>query len=237
MSRWIRLRDGRGRDARVRMAPARRSPRPRLQTADGRSVEAARFIKTPVARTYSALHARCADDAELAELLVDEDPEIDLEAAGRRSGPTDRVLLDPEGEVLYATGQVEAVYDRNGVELDRRMPVDAPANVDGDLPLVWTGRMVARAEAARRFAFSRKYQLRHVDGLTYDFLFGMAEELDQAESLVLVGAGPQGKDPVLLERNGLPYRGFLEGRVQGDRYLLVLHLTHLELTVPVEVSV
>jgi len=97
--------------------------------------------------------------------------------------------------------------------------------------------MVARAEAARRFAFSRNYQLRHVDGLTYDFLFGMAEELDRAESLVLVGAGPQGKDPVRLERNGLPYRGFLEGRVQGDRYLLVLHLTHLELTVPVEVSV
>ena len=236
MSRWIRLRDGRGRDARIRMAPAQRSAKPRVETPDGRHVEAARFIKTPLPRTYDALHARCADDAELAELLLEEDPEIDLEAAGRRTGPTDRVLLDPDGQMLYATGEIEVVCDRHGVEAERRLPADTPANVDGDLPLVWTGRMVPRAEAARRFGFSRNYQLRHVDGLTYEFLFVMAAELDAAGALMLVGAGPQGRDPIILERNGLPYRGFLEGRVDGDRYLLVLHLTHLELAVPVEVS-
>jgi len=236
MSRWIRLRDGRGRDARIRMAPAQRSARSRVETTDGRHVEAARFIKTPLPRTYGALSARCPDDTELAELLLEEDPEIDLEAAGRRTGPTDRVLLDPDGQVLYATGQVEVICDRHGVEVERRLPSDTPANVDGDLPLVWTGRMVPRAQAARRYAFSRNYQLRHVDGLTYDFVFAMAAELDGTDALVLVGAGPQGRDPIILERNGPPYRGFLEGRVDGDRYLLVLHLTHLELTVPVEVS-
>ena len=236
MSRWIRLRDGRGRDARIRMASAQRAARSRAQTTDGRQVEAARFIKTPLPRTYDALHARCADDAELAELLLEEDPEIDLEAAGRRTGPTDRVLLDPDDQMLYAAGEIEVLCDRHGVEIERRLPTNTPGNVDGDLPLVWTGRMVPRGEAARRFALSRNYQLRHVDGLTYDFLFAMAAELDRADALMLVGAGPQGKDPITVERNGLPYRGFLEGRVQGDRYLLVLHLSHLELTVPVEVS-
>ena len=236
MSRWIRLRDGRGRDARVRMAPAQRAARSRVETTDGRRVEAARFIKTPLPRMYDALRARCPDDAELAELLVEEDPEIDLEAAGRRAGPTDRVLLDPDGQVLYATGEVEVLCDRHGVEVERRLPSDTPANADGDLPLVWTGRMIPRAEAACRFAFSRDYQLRHVDGLTYDFLFAMAAELDRADGLMLVGAGTRGADPIILERNGLPYRGFLEGRLDGDRYLLILHLSHLELTTPVEVS-
>lgn len=237
MSRWIRLRDGRGRDARVRMAPAQRASRRRMQTTDGRPVEAVRFIKTPMPKTCDALRACCSDDAEFAELLMEEDPEIDLEAAGRRTGPTDRVLLDPDGRVLYATAEVEVVYDRDGVELERRRLADTPANVDGESPLVWMGRMLPRADAARRFAFSRNYQLRHVDGLTYDFLFAMARELDEADAVVLVDAGPQGSDPIILERNGLPYRGFLEGRVQGGRYLLVLHLTHLELAVPVEVSV
>ena len=33
----------------------------------------------------------------------------------------------------------------------------------------------------------------------------------------------------VLDRNGTPYRGFLEGRVDGDKYLLLLHLTNLEL--------
>ena len=236
MSRWIRIRDGRGRDARVRMESAHRRGRPTLQTPDGRGVEAARFIKAPLARTYAALRSRCPDDAELAELLMEEDPEIDLETTGRRTGPTDRVLLDPDGNVLYAAAQVEAICDREGIEVERRLPADTPANVDGDAALVWTGRMLPRSEAARRFAFSRALQVRHVDGLTYDFLFGMAQELDRADSLVLVGAGPGGRDPIRLERNGVPHRGFLEGRVDGDRYLLVLHLTNLELAVPAEAN-
>ncbi|HUT37530.1 MAG TPA: hypothetical protein VNE39_28885 [Planctomycetota bacterium] len=236
MSRWIRIQDGRGRDARVRMEPAHRRGRSKLQTPDGRAVKAARFIRTPLARTYAALRSRCPDDAELAELLLEEDPEIDFEAAGRRTGPTDRVLLDPEGNVLYAAAEVEVVCDRDGVEMERRLPADAPANVDGESPLVWTGRMLARSETARRFAFTRALQIRHVDGLTYDFLFGMARELEEADALVLVGAGPDGRDPIRLERNGVPHRGFLEGRVDGDGYLLVLHLTNLELAVPVEVT-
>ena len=236
MSRWIRIRDSRCRDARVRMEPAHCRSRPTPQTPDGRRVEPARFIKMPLARTYEALRSRCGDEAEVAELLIEEDPEIDLEATGRRTGPTDRVLLDPDGNVLYAAAEVEMVRDRDGVEVERRLPADTPANVDGEAPLVWTGRMLPRAEGARRFAFSRNCQLRHVDGVTYDFLFGMARELDEADALVLVGAGPAGRDPVVLERNGVPHRGFLEGRVDGDRYVLVLHLTNLELAVPVEVA-
>jgi hypothetical protein len=199
-------------------------------------VESTRFVKAPLSKSYDALRGRCSDDAELAELLAEEDPEIDFEAAGRKTGPTDRVFLDGDRQVLYAAGEVEVLCDRHGVEVERRVPTDTPANVDGDHPLVWTGRMIPRAQAARRFAFTRNAQLRHVDGLTYDFLFAMAAELDAADVLVLVGAGPQGGDPIRLERNGLPYRGFLEGRVDGDRYLLVLHLSHLELTVPVEAS-
>ena len=234
MSRWLRIRDGRGRDAKVRMEPARRRDRPKPRTPDGRCVAPVRFIKSPPARTYAALCSRCPVDAALAELIIEEDAEIDLEVAGRRTGPTDRVLLDPDGNVLYAAAEVEVVCDRRGVEVERRAPVDCPANANGETPLVWTGRMLSRAEAVRRFAFTRNCRLRHVDGLTYDFLFAMAEELHKADSLVLVGAGPSGRDPIILERNGLPYRGFLEGRVRDDRYLLVLHLTHLELAAPAE---
>ncbi len=249
MSRWLRIRDGRGRDAKVRMEPVRRRGRPKPRTPDGRSAAAVRFIKSPPARSYAALCSRSSDDAarsgprrcpddaalpsRMAELIIEEDAEIDFEAAGRRTGPTDRVLLDPDGNVLYAAAEVEVVCDRRGIELERRAPVDVPANVDGETPLVWTGRTLSRAEAVRRFAFTRSCRLRHVDGLTYDFLFGMADDLRKADSLVLVGAGPGGRDPIILERNGLPYRGFLEGRVHGDRYLLALHLTHLELVVPV----
>ena len=232
MSRWIRLGDGRGRDARVRLVARSTPVAPTFQAQDGRPAQASRVIKSPLARTYAALRSRCADDTELSQLLIEGDPEIDLEAAGRRTGPTDRVLLDPDGQVLYATGQVEVLYDTEGREVERREPSVTPANIDGPAPIVWTGKMLSRAEAVRRYAFTRAYQVRHVDGLTLDFLYAMAEELDRADSLVLVGAGPAGRDPLVLERNGHPYRAFLEGRVQDAQYRLVLHLSEMELRAP-----
>jgi hypothetical protein len=107
-----------------------------------------------------------------------------------------------------------------------------PPNVSVDVPLRWTGRLVDKAEASRRFVFSAKMQLTHINGLTYDFLFAMARELHERNSLMLLGGGPKSTQPLVLRRGGLPYRGFLEGRIRGDRYCLVLHLSNLELRVP-----
>jgi hypothetical protein len=50
----------------------------------------------------------------------------------------------------------------------------------------------------------------------------------------LLGAGPKSRDPLILRRGGSPYRGFLEGRVQGELYSLILHLSNLELKAPAE---
>jgi hypothetical protein len=91
---------------------------------------------------------------------------------------------------------------------------------------------IKKAEACRKFVFSGKVQLRHVNGLTYDFLYGMARELEAKQSLMLLGAGPKSNQPLILRRGGTPYRGFLEGRTQGDRYLLILHFSNLELKAP-----
>lgn len=57
----------------------------------------------------------------------------------------------------------------------------------------------------------------------------MAKELQDSKSLVLIGAGAKGTDPILLTRGGQPYRGFLEGRAEKDRYMLILHLSDIEL--------
>ncbi len=227
MSRWIRLSDGKGRSARVRMEPRQAAPSVQFQANDGRLVTADKIIKTPLPQTYDYLRSRCNSDQKLAQVLLESDPEIDLEAAGRKTASTDRVLLNSQNQVLYAAADVEVICDINGEEIERRPPVNTPANIDAEKPLVWTGKIFKHSEAVRRFVFFRNYQICHIDGLTFDFLFAMAK----SDSLVLMGAGVQGKEPLLLERNGLPYRGFLEGRVSGDKYLLVLHLSHFELTV------
>ncbi len=49
---------------------------------------------------------------------------------------------------------------------------------------------------------------------------------------MLLGAGPKSNQPLILRRGATPYRGFLEGRTDGDRYCLVLHLSNMELRTP-----
>ena len=41
--------------------------------------------------------------------------------------------------------------------------------------------------------------------------------------------GPKGVGPLVMANGGTSYRAFLEGRVDGDRYALILRLTNLEL--------
>ena len=53
-------------------------------------------------------------------------------------------------------------------------------------------------------------------------------------NLLLVGAGAKSNQPLVFQRGGTPYRGFLEGRTQGEAYCLILHLSNLELRAPAE---
>jgi len=213
----------------VRIEPRRQRPEAIFVGPDGGRVTSTTFIKSTLETSYESLRNRHGDDAAIAEALIAGDPEIDVETAGRRAGRTDRVLLDPDSNVLYAAVPQEVICDPDGTETKRREPVNAEANINPDMPPVWSGRMMPRAEAARGFVFTRNYQVRHVDGLTFDFLFDLAGHLERADAMAVVGSGPKGTGPLLLERNGVPYRGFLEGRTCGDKYLLILHLSNMEL--------
>jgi phosphate starvation-inducible PhoH-like protein len=69
--------------------------------------------------------------------------------------------------------------------------------------------------------------LKNIDGISHI-------ELDEEDVMVLLGAGESGKDPIVLQLNGTAYRGFLEGRVNGETFILLLHLSNMELKKPVE---
>jgi len=229
MSRWMKLANAKGRWAQVRIEPHRRRSETIFVGPDGERVTSATFIKSTLDTGYESLRNRYGDAAAIAEALITGDPEIDIETAGHSAGRTDRVLLDPDFNVLYAASPREVIYDPDGTEIERREPVDIEANVNPDMPPVWSGHMMPRADAARGFAFTRNYQIRHVDGLTFDFLFDLAGHLERADAMAVVGSGLKGTGPLFLERNGVPYRGFLEGRTGGDKYLLILHLSNMEL--------
>ncbi|MCP4148383.1 MAG: hypothetical protein GY757_11590 [bacterium] len=166
---------------------------------------------------------------ELSEVLVKDDPEIDFEHTGMLLQGTSRVYLKKDKQVCYSVKLMESKKGPDGQETENGPFAPKPANVSSEFPLRWTGKLVPKKKAIKTFVFSRKYQIRHVNGITFDFLFDMAKTLQEKESLLLLGAGKTGKEPLIFMEGGAPYRAFLEGRVEGETYCLLLHLTNLEL--------
>jgi hypothetical protein len=101
-------------------------------------------------------------------------------------------------------------------------------------PPIWSGVLLPRDDIVREHAFTRAYQVMHSNALEYDFLYGIAHHLHERQAMVQVGSGRRGIGPLIMERGGPNYRGFLDGRVLDDAMRLVLYLASFELTAPEE---
>jgi hypothetical protein len=152
-----------------------------------------------------------------------------MEYAGKILGRTSKLYAAANGEIAYSVNMIQVLHNPDGSEKERRELSKAAPNITGEIPLQWTGRLFPKKEALRKFIFTRNCQIRHNNGLSYDFLFDMAKQLHEKDSLMFLGAGKKGNEPIILNTGGEPYRGFLEGRINGDKYMLILHLTSMEL--------
>lgn len=230
MPRTISIMDDKKRDAQIEVDSPRTRKGQTWVGPDGDPVQHVRLVTGTEKTTFEALVEKAGSPDALSQELIDGDPELDLDQVGRRLGSTSRVYLGPKGNVLYVARILKVVYTPDGEEISSDDFVDVEATVGEDLPpLPWTGRLMPIDQVVRRFAFVRKLQLRHVNGLTFDFLYEMAKTLQDQGKLMYVGAGTKAKQPLIFQTNGSPFRGFLEGRVKDDAYKLVLHLSNLEI--------
>jgi hypothetical protein len=225
--RGLNLMNDKKRDAVVAFASAARHFSIKMTLADGREKKNIQFVKTTAG--YDALLHRYHSGEALADALVKDDPEVDIETTGRFISGTHKLYLDSKGGSAYHIQLVQVIKNPDGSEKERREATKVAANINVDIPVRWSGREYPKAEALRTFVFTRNYQLRHTSGLSYDFLYDMAKQLHERGVLMFVGAGKKGTDPIVLSLGGTPYRGFLEGRIAGRKYALILHLTNMEL--------
>jgi hypothetical protein len=225
----INIANSKGRDALVGAQTVHKPLKVRWLDAQGRQAQPARVIKGDMAHDLAALESAAGGRDKIAAALVAGDPEIDLESYGSLLRETSRVFVDPDGRIVHRIRQFEVVRNPDGSERERRPRQVAKPNTADDVPLKWTGKLLKKAEVYNRFVFASKRQIVHVNGLTYDFLYGMAKELEASQSMMLLGAGPKGNQPLVLTRGGQHYRGFLEGRTDGEKYCLILHLSNMEL--------
>jgi hypothetical protein len=228
----INICNSKGRDAVVALESVTSTQKVRWVDSQNRQVSTVRLLKGPVEHDIDALRSRFGELPQVGQALVDSDPEIDFENTGRFLTDTSRVYITPDRQVVHKVQFWEIVRNPDGSVRERRPRKIAETNLAGDQALRWSGTFIPREQAIRKFVFSSKVMLHHTNGLTYDFLFKMAQELEAKDSLMLLGAGPKSNQPLIVRRGGSPYRGFLEGRTRNDQYALVLHFSDMELKAP-----
>lgn len=229
--RELRITNEEGKDTAVHFAATVVASSPRLGKK-GNPAEFFRYLSATEDTSHLKLTQQYGE--EYSKALIDGDPEIDMEKVGMRLGEGTRVFIErsDEGEdqIRHAPPLfMEVLYNPDGSERERRQPQDTPPNINEELPIYWTGKKIPRSQAARQFVMTRTVQIFHRDGLTYDYLYSIAQDLEKEDVVVLLGGGSKGKEPLVFQTNGTPYRGFLEGRTEGCSYKLLLHLSNMEL--------
>jgi hypothetical protein len=235
MIRYIKIANDKKRDAEVTFRSFNPKPKIKLVLASGEAIVNKKVLKSSSVNSIKALlnkHSSKPEDARadlVADDLVAGDPEIDLELTGKFLDDVSRVYVNEQEKPVFRVRKIEKIYSPEAELKEEREPKYNECNITGDAVVNWTGKKMPIAKIYNKLVFNKKYQLKHINGLTYDFLFDMARQLSDSQSLMMLAGGKPGKEPLVLNDGGKPYRAFLEGRVKKDKYCLILHLTDQEL--------
>jgi hypothetical protein len=209
------------------------------KTKNGSEVKTVKLAVVPMNNKFTE---KLKNDQDLYQEFLDEDNEIDLELTGKKVGRTSRLLFSETGKLCYKFKEYEIKKDRQGrivpceicgeLYCQHRIKKQTTTNIDDDdKPIVYVRPMTMdKIEAIKMWSFDKSYQIRHVDGLTYKFCYELATKLHESGKMVLMAPIEDNKPQKIVIRNGgIPFYGWLEGRIKDDKYALILHRTTLRI--------
>ena len=229
MSRQINLADNKGRNAEVIFKSFTKKPLIKTVTTKGEATQTVRVLKSVAQNSYENLLKANESDEAVAQLLITADPEFDNSMTGLFVEQTSKVYINTDLKPVFRIQKTEAVYLPDGTLKEERTPKESIANILAEYPIKPAGKLLPKKEVYNKFAFLKKYQLTHINGLTFDFLYEMAKDLQEKDSMIMLAGGAKGNEPLVFQDGGKTYRAFLEGRVKDKSYILLIHLSNLEL--------
>ena len=231
MIRYIKLEDENKRDAEITFKSVTQKNMVFLALEDGKKPINKKVIKSSKEFTLESLIGSSEPSQEeyddFSEKLIKEDKEIDFELFGKFIDKTDRIYTDKNLNPVYNVELTEKVFDTNGDLKEERVPNYLYSNISGENILKWTGKYIPKHKLYNKVVFSSKYQIKHINGLTFDFLYNISKSLNDKNSFMILGGG-KGNEPLVFHDGGKPYRGFLEGKIKDNSYCLILHLSNQE---------
>ena len=229
MSRQINLADNNGRNAEVIFKSFTKKPLIKTVTTKGEATQTVRVLKSVAQNSYENLLKANESDEAVAQLLITADPEFDNSMTGLFVEQTSKVYINTDLKPVFRIQKTEAVYLPDGTLKEERTPKESIANILAEHPIKPAGKLLPKKEVYNKFVFLKKYQLTHINGLTFDFLYEMAKDLQEKDSMIMLAGGAKGNEPLVFQDGGKTYRAFLEGRVKDKSYILLIHLSNLEL--------
>jgi hypothetical protein len=229
--RKIKLANAQKRDAEVVYGGITRKSPIHYTLPSGNKAQNIKILKATLDNQYETLLKTFGTDEDLANEIISGNPEINFKLTGKFVSNSQKVLVNQDKRPVYKVNITEMNFTADGTLKDEKAFTPKMQNISGEHtpPVSWSGKKMPINETYNKFIFAKKYQLTHTNGLSFDFLFDMAKELYESKSLMLVSGGVKGNEPLIFQENGKPYRAFLEGRIKGDSYLLLMHITNLEL--------
>lgn len=192
-----------------------------------RRLAAAHIDGAPAGARLAWQTARAGEDAALAWVTTDGRPvaSVRVERATGEEVPEDAPVawLREDGEPARRVVTRQRTASGDVVEVEERAPT---VGAGAPLALGRAGDAIPADALVRAHVLRGARQLRHLDAAGYRWLRAIAEVLaGDGERLRPAGAGPGGREPIVWQAGGRPWRGWLRGEVDGERYRVVLHLS------------
>ena len=231
MIRYIKIEDANKRDAEITFKSVKSGDLIYLALENGEKPINKRVIKSTSENSIEHLIGKNEPTQEdynsFSEKLIENDSEIDFELFGQYVDKTDKIYTNTDLTPVYNVTITEQILNTEGELVEEKEQTFNKSNINGDSTVRWTGKYIPKNKIYNKIVLSSKYQLKHINGLTFDFLFNVAKDLHEKDSLMMLGGG-KGNEPLTINDGGRPYRAFLEGKVKENSYCLIMHFSNQE---------
>ncbi|MFX1325770.1 MAG: hypothetical protein ACFE8N_12525 [Promethearchaeota archaeon] len=215
-------------DAVLELIPTHRNNKQFHVTPEGEKASHRRLIKFDSELRDETL----LQENDLAQKLMDSDLDIDIELAGKFVRRTSRITVTNTLEPVYNYAMYDLLTLPNG-ELQERPHMQNMGNINTLIPVRITDELADPQDLLFEYTFRKSYYIVHHDGVTYKFLYEIAERLHKAQKFARVDTyNPETKkrESLILTDGGRKFpRAYLSGAVKGEQYRLVLYLSDQEL--------
>jgi len=218
-------------DAELELIPTHRPLKQYHVSPEGERAIHQRYIKFDVALRDQIL----LEKENLAQHLKESDIDIDIELAGRKIKKTTRITVGEQYEPVYNYIMFDILQLSDGSSQERPH-LRTIGNINSEIPVRITDELLDPNLLILTYVFRKSYYIVHNNGVTYKFLYELAEKLHNEKKFARIDSfNPETKkrEPLVLYDGGRKFpRAFLEGRVKDDTYALILHLSDQELRIP-----